>query len=135
MKRKIFDTLMNNCVPGPNSDRKKADLLRTFKIPDDLIEEHSSSSNRTVNVFAAWISEEYVWILVDFARLVRFHIISRAKPWSKDDLKPTSPVSILHSLICDTIALIQPQSLGLYFGQLLRQGQTGISNARWPNGC
>jgi hypothetical protein len=100
MKHRVFDELLHNCVPGPNSDRKKAELLRSFKIPADLIEENSSSSNRTVNIFAAWISKEYVWVLVDFARLVRFHILSRNQIWSKDDVCPTSPVTVL-SLLAD----------------------------------
>src|ERR1700733_7854824 len=62
MKRRVFDELIHQCISGPNSDPKKAELLRTFKIPEYLIEEHSSSSNRTINIFAAWISKEYVWV-------------------------------------------------------------------------
>jgi len=93
MKRAIFDKLIRNCIAGPNSDRRKAELLRTFTIPDELIEDNSSPSNCTVNIFAAWISKDYVWVLVDFARLVRLHVISRDRVWTKADLNPASSVS------------------------------------------
>jgi hypothetical protein len=93
MKRPIFDKLICNCIPGPNSDRRKAELLRTFTIPNEFSEDNSSPSNRTVNIFAAWISKDYVWVLVDFARLVRLHVISRDQVWTKADLDPASFVS------------------------------------------
>ena len=90
MKLAIFDKLICNCIPGPNSDLCKAKLLQMFMIPDEIIEDSNSPSNHTVNIFAAWISKDCVWVLVDFAHLVQLHVI---KIWTTANLNPTSSVS------------------------------------------
>lgn len=93
MNREIYDEILLNCGPGPNEDSEKAQLLRSFQVPSRFIEDHSSSSDRTVNIFAAWVSDDYAWVLVDFARIVRFHVLSCDAIWQRSKLSPKSPLS------------------------------------------
>lgn len=92
LKREIYQEILPSCRPGPNKDAAKADLLQSFQIPARFTEDYSSSSDRLVNIFAAWVSDEYVWALVDFARIVRFHVMSRDAIWQKSELTPNSKV-------------------------------------------
>ena len=88
-----FQLFLAGDCPGPNKDRKKANQMRTFAVPAQFVEESSSPNTaRTLTIFLAIISEDYVWALVDFARLVRIHIISRTQMWTADDLQPLSAV-------------------------------------------
>jgi hypothetical protein len=90
----IFYEITHKCVPGPNKDRNKAAKMRSFPIPERFIEEHSKDKiNRVCNIFLALISDTNVWVLIDFARLVRLHIVSRDRPWIAEEFVPASPVS------------------------------------------
>ncbi|KAG5332066.1 hypothetical protein C0989_007264, partial [Termitomyces sp. Mn162] len=77
--------------PGPNPNKGKANRLRSFKMPERFIEPGSSDSNRMVNIFAAFISENTVFAICDFARLVRMHIISSPNMWTEEDMEINSP--------------------------------------------
>ncbi|KAF7967022.1 hypothetical protein HWV62_36223 [Athelia sp. TMB] len=91
MKRSDFDDIISVSVPGSN--KKKSHLQHSFVVPSRFHESTSSSATqRTVNIFIAWVSEDWVWALVDFSRLVRFYIISRNIEWTAGDLKPDSLV-------------------------------------------
>ena len=98
MKPELFWKIISNDVDGPNSDEEKRKCLRTFRIPDECIEKHSSDQYpRTVNIFAAFISSKWVFVLTDFVRLVRMHITSRDAIWTKEDFTVGSLVSVFFS--------------------------------------
>lgn len=91
MKRSDYDEITSFSVDG--SSGKERNLKHSFLIPDRFHEGSSSPSKRTVNILLAWVSDDWVWVLVDFARLARFYIISRDIPWSSADIQPNSDVS------------------------------------------
>ena len=95
MKRADFDDIISASVPGSN--KEKSHLQHSFVVPSRFHESTSSSAHlRTANIFIAWVSDDWVWALVDFSRLVRFYIISRTIEWTSKDLKPDSLVIGLH---------------------------------------
>jgi hypothetical protein len=54
----------------------------------------SSSALRIINIFAAFISKDWVFAIVNFICLVHLHvIIRRQQPWSMADFNPKSLVS------------------------------------------
>jgi hypothetical protein len=96
MRPELFWRIVTNDRDGTNSDPAKRSRLRTFLIPDEYIVDGSSTHYpRTINIFAAFISNGWVYVLTDFARLVRMHIISRDAIWTKDDFVVGSPVCLL----------------------------------------
>ncbi|KAF7969568.1 hypothetical protein HWV62_26931 [Athelia sp. TMB] len=91
MKRIDYDEIISASVPGSDADR--GHLHHGFVVPERFREPNSSpTQSRTVNIFLAWVSEEWVWALVDFARLVRFYVISRDARWSREDITPSSHI-------------------------------------------
>ncbi|KAH7903422.1 hypothetical protein BJ138DRAFT_988223, partial [Hygrophoropsis aurantiaca] len=94
MTKADFDNIIAGDQPGPNGNRSKAQKLRTFALPARFTEPGSSpNTNRTINIFAAFICDtsDYVWVIVDFARLVRLRVVSRAEPWNGCEMQPSSP--------------------------------------------
>ncbi|KAH7902820.1 hypothetical protein BJ138DRAFT_973516, partial [Hygrophoropsis aurantiaca] len=94
MTKDDFDEITKEDQPGPNKNRMKADKLRTFPLPQRFCEPDTSPNiKRTVNIFMAFVSESanYVWALVDFARIVRLNVISHSRFWSASDMLPSSP--------------------------------------------
>ncbi|KAH7911440.1 hypothetical protein BJ138DRAFT_1113204 [Hygrophoropsis aurantiaca] len=88
-----FNEIIKDDQPGPNKNRTKAQKLRTFPLPQRFYDPGTSpNTKRTVNIFMAFISERanYVWVLVDFARIVRMNVISRERHWCSSDLLPGS---------------------------------------------
>lgn len=93
MDAAAFQSFLAGDCPGPNKDHKKANQMQTFSVPAQFIEDCSSPNKaQTLTIFLALISGDYVWALVDFSRLVRIHIISRAQMWTEYDLKTSSAV-------------------------------------------
>ena len=93
MSRDAYNKLIAEDCPGSNPNKAKANKMRSFKLPKEFIEKGSSSkSKRTVNVFAAIVAESFAFVVSDFVRLVRMHIISRDVPWTQVDLEVDSPV-------------------------------------------
>ncbi|RDB27826.1 hypothetical protein Hypma_002116 [Hypsizygus marmoreus] len=91
LDKPLYTEIVSKDIPGPNLDPDKADAIRSFVIPDRLIVPGSSPVRpRTINIFAAFVSDKRVWIVCDFARLIRLHVISRDAPWTKADLTPSS---------------------------------------------
>ncbi|KAF8055810.1 hypothetical protein FPV67DRAFT_1788202 [Lyophyllum atratum] len=89
MSRKNFDDLFANDCPGPNKDRSKSEKLRQFEMPPEFIEPGTSTkTKRYVRMFLAFVSDHSVWVLMDFARLVRFHVWSRTVPFMAHEFKP-----------------------------------------------
>jgi hypothetical protein len=94
--RSIYDEIVAIDVPGQNADPDKAEVIRSFVIPEHHVVPGSSSVRpRYINIFAAFLSDTKAWIICDFSRLVRLHIFSRDKPWQASDFQPTSRVSVV----------------------------------------
>lgn len=83
MPRQDFDEITSICVPGANDNNAKAELMRSFVIPERLMAPNSSSntSQRTCNIPVAFISDHNVWALLDFSRLVQFRLRSSDRLW------------------------------------------------------
>ncbi|KAI4517632.1 hypothetical protein K525DRAFT_210456 [Schizophyllum commune Loenen D] len=91
--RHDFDEIILMDVPGPNKNKAKAARLRSFKVPKRFCEALSSPTDeRTVNIFAALVLDDWVWAVVDFARLVQMHIISIGRHFVKEDLEVNSAI-------------------------------------------
>lgn len=81
MKTSDFLEIIPNDVAGPNNDPKKAEQIRTFLIPEKFIVPGSSDRRpRTVKIFVAFISLEWVYVMSDFSGLVRMHILDPRRP-------------------------------------------------------
>ncbi|RDB22952.1 hypothetical protein Hypma_009804 [Hypsizygus marmoreus] len=88
----LYRKIVAHDIPGPNQDSEKANLIRSFVLPDKTIVPGSSPVRpRTINIFAAFVSNKHAWIICDFSRLVRLHVVSRNDVWTQDDLQPSSP--------------------------------------------
>jgi hypothetical protein len=89
-----FYDITSQHIAGPNKDPQKAELMRTFVIPDRLVVSGSSINRpRTIKIFAAFISAEWVYVVSDFSGLVKMHLKSKKTCWTKEDLHPGSDVS------------------------------------------
>lgn len=80
-------------MPGPNAKKSKAELLRQFKLPEKFTEVYTSGSPRVIRILAAFVGVEFVWLVVDFARLARLHVISGDEMWKASDFTVGSEVS------------------------------------------
>lgn len=90
MTRSDYDEITAVSVDGTGED---GNLKQSFLIPSRFTEASSSYSlERTINIMVAWVSDCWVWALVDFSRLARFYILSRDLPWSSADINPNSAV-------------------------------------------
>jgi len=94
MKPKEYWQIITKDVPGPSAT--KSEEIRVFELPSKFTVPDSSKPKevRTMKIFAAFISESYVWVLSDFSGLVRMHVESRTEPWTRADLEPGSEVSV-----------------------------------------
>ncbi|KDR81019.1 hypothetical protein GALMADRAFT_91738 [Galerina marginata CBS 339.88] len=92
MSREDYDRLIMNDCPGSNQNKSKAAKMRSFRMHPDFIEPGSSSkANRTINIFAAIVSESFAVVFSDFARLMRMHVTSLDRHWTQADLEVGSP--------------------------------------------
>lgn len=85
--------MVENDCPGPNKDKNKGKDMRSFVIP--YAEEGTSSANKTatINIFAAFVTENSAVIITDGARIARLHVTSIGRFWKAKDLKAGSKVS------------------------------------------
>jgi hypothetical protein len=91
-----FLEIIRNDIPGPNDDPEKAEQIRTFILPDRFIVPGSSDRRpRTIKIFAAFISADWVYVLSDFSGLARTHVKSKDTPWTREDLAVGSKVVTL----------------------------------------
>lgn len=75
------------CVPGPNKDPEKANLMRTFILPDKFCEPGAREvEKRTINVLAVIRTKEYAFVISDFSRLTRLHVVSSSRKFTSEDL-------------------------------------------------
>lgn len=90
MSRQDYEEIIAQKVPGTNTDPTKT--MYSFVIPQRLIAKGSSKSKRTINILAAFVSPWWVWVIHDFMRLARLHVISRDVPFTAADFDINLPV-------------------------------------------
>lgn len=120
-----FYDITSQHIAGPNKDPQKAELIRTFVIPDRFIIPGSSTNcPRIIKIFAAFISAEWVYVMSDFSGLVRMHLRSKKSLWTEGDLHPGSDVNFLYALHQFFIYLIY-HSAGMNCLEPSKVGQIG----------
>lgn len=94
MELRFWPGTVSTCVPGPNDDPHKAECMRSFVIPPELYEKGSREDGepRLINIFAALVCQDRVFVISDTDRIVRMHVTSLNRHWTADDLKPGSEV-------------------------------------------
>jgi len=96
MKLDVFHEIVSEDYPGPNPHPEKSEFIRTFRIPERFIVEHSSRTRpRPIKLYAAFISPKWVWAINDFYGLVRTQVTSRRQPWERSDFEVGNSVHIL----------------------------------------
>lgn len=91
MPRSVYADIIQNDIAGRTEQRE--DKFRSFVIPSRWTIKNSSPTDpRTINILAAFVSPMWVWALVDFTRLARFHVTSRDQFYTASDFVVRSPV-------------------------------------------
>lgn len=92
MPRKLYSEIISKDVPG--ADQERGDSVRSFQLPGHLtVPGSSKTTHRTVNIHAAFVSDLWVWAIVDFTRFLLLHVISRDQFWEATDFQMISAVS------------------------------------------
>ncbi|KAL0960298.1 hypothetical protein HGRIS_011925 [Hohenbuehelia grisea] len=90
MPRTDYDEITNSHVKTRGN--KNDAWHRSFEIPRRLFEPNSSPTEfRTLNIYAAFVSKDWVWALTDHQRLMHIRVVSRENVWTQADLSPDSP--------------------------------------------
>ncbi|KAI0309416.1 hypothetical protein OF83DRAFT_1042474, partial [Amylostereum chailletii] len=88
MSQNDFELICSLDTPGPNKDPEKSEILRRFKVPDIFMDPGTKeNTDRTITIFFAVICEDCVWVLTDFNRLMRIHVMSSSKMWTLRDFE------------------------------------------------
>lgn len=93
-----YNKIVSYSVPGTNNDPAKAEELWDFVLLDRFTEMYSKEEKKDgichIQIHAAIVSEKYAWCIIDFSRLVHFHVISRDMIWREEDLLPTNSICL-----------------------------------------
>lgn len=89
---KEYAAIIARDQPGASTNKAKAARMRSFHYPEDMQIEGSSTADRYLNIFAAIVSKRAVFVILDFARLVRLNFISRGTMWMQSELVPGTEV-------------------------------------------
>ncbi|KAJ7675728.1 hypothetical protein DFH06DRAFT_1170354 [Mycena polygramma] len=95
MSLEDFQTIVapERCVPGPNTDPEKAEQMRSFVLLEKFQEPNARDLEGTaVNVLAAVITEKQAFVLTDFTRLTRLHVVSSSRKFKSEDFHPGSMI-------------------------------------------
>ncbi|KAJ7270160.1 hypothetical protein B0H12DRAFT_1310880, partial [Mycena haematopus] len=92
MKRTDFDSIVAECVKGNNPDPSKAERLRSFILPTKFVEPAARQNKKVhkINIMAAIVMDDDVFIITDFSRMTRLHVVSCARILDDKDLQPDS---------------------------------------------
>lgn len=95
MKREDYEEIVNKDAPGPNADKAKAEILRSFVMPERFANKLSADAKkrRLINVLAAFVSDTDAILIIDFSRLSRLHVVSQDRLWDATDNDISSAVS------------------------------------------
>ncbi|KAJ7178255.1 hypothetical protein C8R46DRAFT_1029740 [Mycena filopes] len=81
------------CIPGSNDDRAKAERMRSFLLADKFIDPGSRERDKTtITVLGAILTDAHAFVISDFSRLARFHVVSSSRKFTLADLHPDSLV-------------------------------------------
>ena len=70
--------------------------MRSFKLPPHLCEgQDPEDEDAAVTILMAIVAEHAAYLVLNFARLFKVHITSRASLWAQNDFLPTSAVSFI----------------------------------------
>ena len=103
LKREHYEEIVSASVPSPNDNGDAAGQSRSpsrsFIIPHHLTVEGNRLANpacedqrQTVNIPAAVVGQELVFVIVDCSRNVRLKLVALDRGWIPDDLLPDSEV-------------------------------------------
>ncbi|KAJ7482728.1 hypothetical protein FB451DRAFT_1364625 [Mycena latifolia] len=85
-----YQLLVAQCIPGSNDDSEKAEKMRSFLLPPQFREPGArSQETATVNVLAAIVTERNAFVITDFNRLTRLHVVSAARKFTSRRSAPT----------------------------------------------
>lgn len=94
MPKKLYHEIISNDIPG--ADQERGESVRSFQLPSHLtVSGSSKTTHQTVNIHAAFVSDLWVWAIVDFTRFLLLHVISRDRFWKVTDFQMMSMVSSL----------------------------------------
>lgn len=91
----LYRRMTKFSFPGPN--KEKGGKLRVFRIPTPLLNSNTvlSSTHHTIKIMAAFVSEEWTWIINDFTSLIRMHLFIKGDSiWTEDNLRPGTSVCL-----------------------------------------
>lgn len=89
-----FELLVSECVPGPNPDPKKAEQMRCFVLPNKFWEPTArSQEDLTVTVLGAIVTAHKAYVISDYNRITRLHVVISSQKFTKQDILPKSAVS------------------------------------------
>ncbi|KAJ7079275.1 hypothetical protein B0H15DRAFT_914148 [Mycena belliarum] len=90
-----FNLIVSECVPGPNKDPKKAAQMRSFVLPAKFREAAARSQDETtITVLGALLTALKAYVISDFNRITRLHVVSSARTFTKEDIAPRSSMWI-----------------------------------------
>ncbi|KAJ7453319.1 hypothetical protein B0H11DRAFT_2288366 [Mycena galericulata] len=86
-----FNLLVSQCVPGPNDDPEKAEQMRCFVLPAKFREPTARAQEEsTVTVLAAIVTAHKAFVISDFNRITRLHVVSSSRKFTEQDIRPKS---------------------------------------------
>ena len=88
------DGQSNNPHLTKEENAEQARLVRSFRIPDKFSVDGARTPLKTINIAAAFISDDWVLTLSDFVRLSNLHVISRDEMWKAPDFEVSSEVCL-----------------------------------------
>lgn len=93
MTRRQYEKIIANDEECP-SEKKPHFKPYSYIIPNtsEFVSEDSSDSPRRINIMASIISQDWVWVIVDWSRMARCHLTLRKRPWTASDFRPESAV-------------------------------------------
>lgn len=125
MPTSTYREIIKQDIPGPNPTR--GDELRVFRIPSHLVDPCSGPSpNRTIRIVAAFVSEDWAWVINDFTSLIQMHLFVKSDGiWTNEMLSPSTEVTFLLLHICFTILILSICSFGTPFSAHFQEDRTG----------
>lgn len=95
-----FKLIVAKCVPGANDDPMKAAQMRSFVLPAKFREPTARSQEEsTINVLGAIVTDQKAYVVTDFSRIARLHVVSSSRKFTEEDLTPKSSVGLLSFLL------------------------------------